>query len=187
VHQIERPRLRGRISGDVVLAHLVPVACLQPRRVDVRGQHVPGRTDGRRERLRDTGATGPHFPAARASPDPQSIEVPARHTIEQLSQPNESLARLGARVIQQVPAGGSGLSIERGSPAYRIRLATDVRRAGRGGHHCMVNLPRPPAPRRRERNISHSQHHHDRDTDQAMSSERGNHCQRQSADPALGQ
>ncbi len=116
VHQIERPRLRGRVSGDVVLAHLVPVACLQPRRVDVRGQHVPGRTDGRRERLRDTGATGPHFPAARASPDPQSIEVPARHTVEQLGQPNESLARLGARVVQQVPAGGSGLSTERGSP-----------------------------------------------------------------------
>ncbi len=138
VHQIERPRLRGRISGDVVPAHLVPAACLQPRRVDVRGQHVPGRTDGRRERFWDTAATGPHLPAARANPDPQSIEVPPRHTVEQLGQPNESLARLGARVVQQVPAGGSGLSTERGSPAYRIRSVTDVRRAGRGGHHYMV-------------------------------------------------
>ncbi len=52
MHQIERPRLRGRISGDVVPAHLVPVACLHPRRADVRGQHVPGRADGRGERLR---------------------------------------------------------------------------------------------------------------------------------------
>ncbi len=156
VHQIERPRLRGRISGDVVPAHLVPVACLQPRRVDVRGQHVPGRTDGRRERLRDTGATGPHCPAARAGPDPQPIEVPARHTVEQLGQPHESLARLGARVVQQVPAGGSGLSAERGGPVFRIRSATDVRRAGRGCHHYRVHLPRRPAPRRRERDISHS-------------------------------
>jgi hypothetical protein len=28
-------------------------------------------------------------------------------------------------VVQRVPAGGSGLSTERGSPAYRIRSATD--------------------------------------------------------------
>src|SRR5690242_1439704 len=99
VYQIERPRLRGRTSADVVPAHLVPVTWVQPRRVDVGGQHVPGRTDGRRERLRDTAATGPHLPAARASPDPQSIEVPPRHTVEQLGQPNESFARLGTRVV----------------------------------------------------------------------------------------
>ena len=101
-------------------------------------------------------AIGPHLPAARAGPDPQPIEVPTRHTVEQLGQPNESLARLDARVVQQVPAGGSGLSTERGT-ANRIRSATDVRRAGRGSHHHIVNLPSPPAPRPRERDISHSQ------------------------------
>jgi hypothetical protein len=51
VHQIERPRLRGRISGDVVPAHLAPVARLKPRRVDIRGQDMSGRADGRRERF----------------------------------------------------------------------------------------------------------------------------------------
>ncbi|MEU4287292.1 aminotransferase class V-fold PLP-dependent enzyme [Kribbella sp. NPDC026596] len=47
--------------------------------------------------------------------------------------------------------------IQRASPGYRIRSATDVRRAGRGGHHHMVNLPSPPAPGRQEKDISHSQ------------------------------
>ena len=55
------------------------------------------------------------------------------------------VARLGARVVQQVPAGGFGLS------AQRV-----VRRPGRGGHHYMLNVPGWPAPRRRARDISHN-------------------------------
>ncbi|ROQ70319.1 hypothetical protein EDD93_4840 [Streptomyces sp. 840.1] len=34
VHQIGRPRLPGRISGDVVPAHLVPAARPQTRRAE---------------------------------------------------------------------------------------------------------------------------------------------------------
>jgi hypothetical protein len=127
VHKIERPWLRGWISGDVVLAHLIPIAYLQPRGSDVRSQHVSGRTDERRECFRNTGTTGSHFPAVCSCLDPQSLDVPKRHTVEQLGEPDESLARLGARVVQQVAVGGSGVSAGSGSPTSWIRPATNTR------------------------------------------------------------
>ena len=45
--------------------------------------------------------------------------MPARHAVEQLGQPSESLARLGARVVQQVPAGGSSRTASRSRLARR--------------------------------------------------------------------
>jgi SDR family mycofactocin-dependent oxidoreductase len=100
VHQVKRPR--RRIRGDVVPAHLVGPIRVQPRWIDVRRQYVPGRSDGRGERLGDAAASGPHLPAAPSRPHPQAVEVPARHAVEQLGQRDEPLARLGLRVVEEV-------------------------------------------------------------------------------------
>jgi hypothetical protein len=100
MHQVERAGLRGRIRGEVVPAYLVGPVRVQPRRIDVGRQHVPGRPDGRGERLGDAAAPGPRLPAAPARPHPQPVEVPARHAVEQLGQRDEPLARLGPRIVE---------------------------------------------------------------------------------------
>jgi hypothetical protein len=141
VHQIERLQIRGRINGDVVPAHLVPAACLKPRRVYVRGQNMSGRTDGRRQRLGDAG------PPAPTSQQRQPALTPSRAKCPRVTPSNSSASHTNrSPVVQHVRASGFGLPTERG-----------VRRAGRGGHHHIVNLLRRPAPRGREMDISHGQ------------------------------
>ena len=102
VHQVEGARFGRRIGGEVVPAYLIGSVRVQPCRIDVGRQYVPGRTDGRGERLGDAAAAGPRLPTAPARPRSQAVEVRARHAVEQLGQCEESLARLGSRIVEKV-------------------------------------------------------------------------------------
>src|SRR4051812_17323580 len=108
MYQVERAWLRRRVPDDVVPAHLVPAVRVQPGRIDVRGEHVTGWSDGRGQCLGNAGAAGAAFPAAPARLHSEPVEVPPCDTVEQLGQPGEPLARLHPGVVEQIAVIGAG-------------------------------------------------------------------------------
>jgi hypothetical protein len=105
VHKVELPE--GRlIVRNVVAAHLdmgTEVAS-DPADIDVSNQDMSGRPDPSRQPPGYRGSAGPDFPAPPAAVDPQRLEVPESHWIEDRSQGIEALASVVCAVIQQVVA-----------------------------------------------------------------------------------